>query len=61
LEPAGFSDADWAAALGAAWEGAELVTYDLPALRRGFEEWGTSTLKTRIEARVSVGEYISNH
>lgn len=35
-EPEGLDDADVAMALGACWEGDELVTYDLAAFRHGF-------------------------
>lgn len=35
-EPDGLDDLDAALALGARWEGDELVTYDLTALRYGF-------------------------
>jgi hypothetical protein len=35
-EPEGLDDIDVALALGACWEGDELVTYDLPTFRYGF-------------------------
>lgn len=35
-EPEGLDDLDVAIALGARWEGDELVTYNLPGLRHGF-------------------------
>jgi hypothetical protein len=35
-EPEGLDDLDVALALDALWEGDELVTYNLPALRHGF-------------------------
>ncbi|MGH8909744.1 MAG: hypothetical protein ACRD0K_25445 [Egibacteraceae bacterium] len=35
-EPEGLDDIDVATALGARWEGDELVTYNLSALRHGF-------------------------
>ncbi|MGH8885122.1 MAG: hypothetical protein ACRDYX_08120 [Egibacteraceae bacterium] len=39
-EPEGLDDADVATALGARWEGDELVTYDLAAFRHGFASYG---------------------
>jgi len=35
-EPEGLDDLDTALALGACWEGDELVTYNLAAFRHGF-------------------------
>lgn len=44
-EPRGLVDPEWALALGATWEGDELVTYDLPALTRDFDQWGNQYLE----------------
>lgn len=44
-EPDGLVDPEWALALGATWEGNELVTYDLPALKRSFDQWGNQYLE----------------
>lgn len=38
-EPEGMFDAEVAVAVGARWEGDELVTYDLPTLTHQFEHW----------------------
>jgi hypothetical protein len=38
-EPEGMDDPRFAEACGAAWEGEELVTYNLPHLRHNYEHW----------------------
>lgn len=38
-EPTGLTDAEVAEQLGATWEDAELVTYDLPSLTAQFAHW----------------------
>lgn len=39
VEPAGLNEADFAEALGAKWEGDELVTYNLSAFNHAFEHY----------------------
>lgn len=43
-EPAGLSSTEFAEALGAVWEGDELVTYNLRALNHAFEHYGDEYL-----------------
>ena len=43
-EPAGLSEPDEAEALGAVWEGEELVPYDMPALSREWQHAGENFL-----------------
>ena len=38
-EPAGLNEAEFAEALGAVWEGEQLVTYNLPAFEHAFEHY----------------------
>ena len=38
-EPDGLNEAEFAEALGAVWEGEELVTYNLPAFNHAFEHY----------------------
>lgn len=38
-EPEGLNDADFALALGAAWEGDQLVTYSVSAFAHAFEHY----------------------
>jgi hypothetical protein len=38
-EPAGLNETDFALALGAVWEGDQLVTYDLRAFNHAFEHY----------------------
>ena len=39
LEPAGLNESDFAVALGAVWEGDQLVTYNLRAFMHAFEHY----------------------
>ncbi len=39
LEPAGLNESDFAVALGAVWEGEQLVTYNLRAFTHAFEHY----------------------
>ena len=43
-EPAGLDDVDFSEALGAVWEGEELVTYDLAAFKHAFDRYGDEYL-----------------
>jgi hypothetical protein len=38
-EPEGLDDPEWAEALGAVWDGDELVTYNMAQLRHNFAHW----------------------
>ncbi|MGH2732757.1 MAG: hypothetical protein ACRDJF_08340 [Actinomycetota bacterium] len=38
-EPEGLDDPDWAQALGAVWDGDELVAYNMARFRHNFEHW----------------------
>lgn len=38
-EPTGLGDVSFAEALGAVWEGDELVTYNLPLMNYNYEHW----------------------
>jgi hypothetical protein len=44
LEPVGLSEVDFGEALGAVWEGDEMVTYNLSAFKHAFEHYGDEFL-----------------
>lgn len=44
LEPPGLSESDFAEALGAVWEGDQLVTYNLSAFTHAFEHYADEYL-----------------
>lgn len=44
VEPAGLHEVDFAQALGAVWEGRELVTYNLSAFNHAFEHYAEEYL-----------------
>ena len=44
LEPVGLNETAFAAALGAVWEGDEMVTYDISAFEHAFEHYGDEFL-----------------
>ena len=44
MEPAGLNELDFAEALGAVWEGDQLVTYNLHAFEHAFANYGDEYL-----------------
>lgn len=44
MEPVGLNESAFAEALGAVWEGDEMVTYNLGALEHAFEHYGDEYL-----------------
>lgn len=43
-EPEGLNESEFAEALGAVWEGDQLVTYNLPAFKHAFEHYSEEYL-----------------
>jgi len=44
MEPIGLNEPDFAEALGAVWEGDEMVTYNIRAFKHAFERYGDEYL-----------------